>query len=140
RHAVARDLRHDVVGVRHCPATVFESAAAILVRATGCLHHTVQRHAVEHHDLAHVVVLPSCRAAGLRPSGFIHYTRDSPPNRHDEAASSGFGGRKPPAIVAAPVEPVAQALFPRRTRLPGVVRGTRVGLTFLSTTSWSMTT
>jgi hypothetical protein len=33
---------------------VLEPAPLVLVGATGCLHHTVERHVLDHDDIAHL--------------------------------------------------------------------------------------
>ena len=57
-HALRHPLGHDGILVRPGPAAIAETITTILVRAGRGLHHAVQGHVVEHHQLAHRALLP----------------------------------------------------------------------------------
>jgi hypothetical protein len=59
---------HRVVAVGHGPAAVLESAAAILVRATRCLHHAIQNQVDDNNELARLLLLPSADNHAGRPA------------------------------------------------------------------------
>src|SRR5690242_3093799 len=53
RHALRYGPGHRAVAIGRRPAAVLESVAAVLARATGALHHAVEREVKERDDLGH---------------------------------------------------------------------------------------